>query len=224
MRNIKLVIFDLDGTLLDTIEDLGDSVNEVLSSRGYPEHSYDDYCLYIGDGMEKLIRRSIPDDLRNDELLVKGVLEDYKEAYTRNWKKKSKPYDGIMECLDDLKTHQIASAVLSNKPHNFTELCVESLIGNEHFISILGQRDSVNKKPSPDGAIEICNDVNVDPSDVIFIGDTNVDILTGVAAGMTTMGVLWGFRKEEELRQAGADYIISHPNQILDIILNFKSR
>ena len=131
MTNIKLVIFDLDGTLLDTIEDLGDSVNEVLSSRGYPEHSYDDYCLYIGDGMEKLIRRSIPDDLRNDELLVKGVLEDYKEAYTRNWKKKSKPYDGIMECLDDLKTHQIASAVLSNKPHNFTELCVESLIGNE---------------------------------------------------------------------------------------------
>ena len=224
MTNIKLVIFDLDGTLLDTIEDLGDSVNEVLSSRGYPEHSYDDYCLYIGDGMEKLIRRSIPDDLRNDELLVKGVLEDYKEAYTRNWKKKSKPYDGIMECLDDLKTHQIASAVLSNKPHNFTELCVESLIGNEHFISILGQRNGVNKKPSPDGAIEICNDVNVDPSDVIFIGDTNVDILTGVAAGMTTMGVLWGFRKEEELREAGADYIISHPNQILDAILNSKSR
>ena len=224
MTNIKLVIFDLDGTLLDTIEDLGDSVNEVLSSRGYPEHSYDDYCLYIGDGMEKLIRRSIPDDLRNDELLVKGVLEDYKEAYTRNWKKKSKPYDGIMECLDDLKTHQIASAVLSNKPHNFTELCVESLIGNEHFISILGQRNGVNKKPSPDGAIEICNDVNVDPSDVIFIGDTNVDILTGVAAGMTTMGVLWGFRKEEELREAGADYIINHPNQILDVILNSKSR
>ena len=218
------MIFDLDGTLLDTIEDLGDSVNEVLSSRGYPEHSYDDYCLYIGDGMEKLIRRSIPDDLRNDELLVKGVLEDYKEAYTRNWKKKSKPYDGIMECLDDLKTHQIASAVLSNKPHNFTELCVESLIGNEHFISILGQRNGVNKKPSPDGAIEICNDVNVDPSDVIFIGDTNVDILTGVAAGMTTMGVLWGFRKEEELREAGADYIINHPNQILDVILNSKSR
>ena len=224
MTNIKLVIFDLDGTLLDTIEDLGDSVNEVLSSRGYPLHSYDDYCLYIGDGMEKLIRRSIPDDLRNDELVVKGVLEDYKEAYTRNWKKKSKPYDGIMKCLDDLKAHQIASAVLSNKPHNFTELCVESLIGNEHFISILGQRDSVKKKPSPDGAIEICNNVNVDPSDVIFIGDTNVDILTGVAAGMTTMGVLWGFRKEEELREAGADYIVSDPNQILDIILNFKSR
>ena len=224
MTNIKLVIFDLDGTLLDTIEDLGDSVNEVLSTRGYPIHSYDDYCLYIGDGMEKLIRRSIPDDLCNDELVVKEVLEDYKEAYTRNWKKKSKPYDGIMECLDDLKAHQIASAVLSNKPHNFTELCVESLIGNEHFISILGQRDNVKKKPSPDGAIEICNDVNIDPSDAIFIGDTNVDILTGVAAGMTAVGVLWGFRKEEELREAGADYVISHPDQILDIILRTSSR
>ena len=217
---IKLVVFDLDGTLLDTIEDLGDSVNEVLVARGYPTHSYAEYCFFIGDGMENLIKRSLPDECLNDEHLIGEVLKDYREAYTRNWNNKSRPYEGIMECLADLKARSIISAVLSNKPHHFTEMCVESLIGSEHFEVVLGQREGVEKKPSPDGAIEICNKMKVDPSDVVFVGDTNVDILTGVAAGMTTIGVLWGFREEEELREAGANYIVSNPDEILEVIRN----
>ncbi len=220
MASIKLVIFDLDGTLLDTIEDLGDSVNQVLDKRGYPTHSYKDYCHFIGDGMEKLIQRSLPDKHLRDEFVVNQVLEDYRKAYSKNWNRKSRPYDGIMKCLADLKSLNISSAVLSNKPHHFTELCVESLIGNDHFAAILGQRDEVEKKPSPDGAIEICNKMKVDPSEVVFVGDTNVDILTGVAAGMTTIGVLWGFREEEELREAGAHYIVSNPDEILEVIRN----
>ena len=217
---IKLVVFDLDGTLLDTIEDLGDSVNEVLVARGYPTHSYAEYCFFIGDGMENLIKRSLPDECLNDEYLIEEVVKDYREAYTRNWNNKSRPYEGIMECLADLKSRSIISAVLSNKPHHFTEMCVESLIGSKHFEVVLGQREGVEKKPSPDGAIEICNKMKVDPSDVVFVGDTNVDILTGVAAGMTTIGVLWGFREEEELREAGANYIVSNPDEILEVIRN----
>ena len=215
---IKLVVFDLDGTLLDTIEDLGDSVNEVLVARGYPTHSYAEYCLFIGDGMENLIKKSLPDECLNDEHLIEEVLKDYQAAYTRNWNKKSRPYDGIMECLEDLKSRNIISAVLSNKPHHFTEICVESLIGNEHFDVVLGQREGVEKKPSPIGALEICHTIKVNPKDVVIVGDTNVDILTGVAAGMTTIGVLWGFREEEELREAGANFIISSPSQILEVI------
>ena len=219
MANIKLVIFDLDGTLLDTIEDLGDSVNEVLSSRDFPEHTYDQYCLFIGDGMEKLIQRSIPRECLDDKLLVGKILNDYREAYSRNWNKKSKPYQGVMNLLNQLKMRDVKSSVLSNKPHQFTELCVEELIGNKYFEMVLGQREGVKKKPSPDGAIEICHSLNIDPEETLFIGDTNVDIATGIAAGMKTIGVLWGFREEKELREAGAHYIIDRPDQVLDVII-----
>ena len=219
MSKIKLVIFDLDGTLLDTIEDLGDSVNEVLSLRGFPEHTYDQYCLFIGDGMEKLIQRSIPRECLGDELLVGNILNDYREAYARNWNRKSKPYQGVMSLLNQLKTRDIKSSVLSNKPHQFTELCVQELIGNKYFEMVLGQREGVKKKPSPDGAIEICHSLNIDPEETLFIGDTNVDIATGIAAGMKTIGVLWGFREEKELREAGAHYIIDRPDQVLDVII-----
>ena len=220
MANIKSVIFDLDGTLLDTIEDLGDSVNEVLAAREYPTHSYEEYCFFIGDGMENLIKRSLPNECLTDEGLIEEVLIDYREAYTRNWNKKSRPYEGIMECLDSLRSRNIVSAVLSNKPHHFTEMCVAELIGNQHFDIVLGQREGVRKKPSPDAAFEICNTIEVDPKDVVFVGDTNVDIVTGIAAGMKTIGVLWGFREESELREAGAQYIVDKPNQILEIIGN----
>ena len=219
MANIKLVIFDLDGTLLDTIEDLGDSVNEVLSSRDFPEHTYDQYCLFIGDGMEKLIQRSIPRECLDDKLLVGKILNDYREAYSRNWNKKSKPYQGVMNLLNQLKMRDVKSSVLSNKPHQFTELCVEELIGNKYFEMVLGQREGVKKKPSPEGAIEICHSLNIDPEETLFIGDTNVDIATGIAAGMKTIGVLWGFREEKELREAGAHYIIDRPDQVLDVII-----
>ena len=203
MANIKLVIFDLDGTLLDTIEDLGDSVNEVLSSRDFPEHTYDQYCLFIGDGMEKLIQRSIPRECLDDKLLVGKILNDYREAYSRNWNKKSKPYQGVMNLLNQLKTRDVKSSVLSNKPHQFTELCVEELIGNKYFEMVLGAKRRVKKKPSPDGAIEICHSLNIDPEETLFIGDTNVDIATGIAAGMKTIGVLWGFVKKKNLEKQG---------------------
>ena len=202
MANIKLVIFDLDGTLLDTIEDLGDSVNEVLSSRDFPEHTYDQYCLFIGDGMEKLIQRSIPRECLDDKLLVGKILNDYREAYARNWNKKSKPYQGVMNLLNQLKTRDVKSSVLSNKPHQFTELCVEELIGNKYFEMVLGQREGV-KEAIPDGAIEICHSLNIDPEETLFIGDTNVDIATGIAAGMKTIESFGGFVKKKNLEKQG---------------------
>ena len=169
--------------------------------------------------MEKLIQRSIPRECLDDKLLVGKILNDYREAYSRNWNKKSKPYQGVMNLLNQLKTRDVKSSVLSNKPHQFTELCVEELIGNKYFEMVLGQREGVKKKPSPDGAIEICHSLNIDPEETLFIGDTNVDIATGIAAGMKTIGVLWGFREEKELREAGAHYIIDRPDQVLDVII-----
>ena len=215
---IKLVVFDLDGTLLDTIEDLGDSVNEVLSARGYPEHTYDKYRLFIGDGMKKLILRALPSKAKEDPVLVSDVLAEYQAAYERNWRKKSCPYAGITNCLRELQTTGTRSAILSNKPHRFTEMCVSHLLSEFNFDKVYGEREGVPRKPDPAGALAICRELDILPQETMFVGDTSVDVLTGVRAGMMSVGVLWGFRGEEELRDSGAEHIISHPNKLLGLM------
>ena len=212
----KLIIFDLDGTLLDTIQDLGDSVNEVLAARGLPQHHYDDFCYFVGDGMEMLIRRALPKG--SEEKLVGEVLQEYREAYQRNWAKKSKPYEGIVELLENLKAEGVRLAVLSNKPDNFTQLCVAKLLPAGLFEKIYGQREGVPQKPDPGAAIAIARDLEVPVEHTMFVGDTDVDIRTGVGAGMVAVGVLWGFRGEEELRAAGASHIVANPKEILEIL------
>ena len=215
---MQLAILDLDGTLLDTIEDLGDSVNEVLRARGWPEHSYDTYCYYIGDGMEKLVRRSMPEDARADDAMVAEVLEEYRAAYTRNWNRKTQPFPGILELLAELEERGVRMAVLSNKPHAFTELCVNELLPGAPFEKVYGDREGVPRKPDPGAALAIAEDLGVDPKDTVFVGDTDVDIRTGVGAGMPSIGVLWGFRDEEELRKAGATHIVSEPAEIAALV------
>ncbi len=212
---IALVIFDLDGTLLDTIEDLGDSVNEVLRARGWPEHHYDVYCTYIGDGMELLVRRSMPAVAAADEALVAEVLAEYRAAYGRNWNHKSRPYPGVVELLATLAERGIKFAVLSNKPQEFTERCVAQLLPGAPFEKVYGDRPGVPRKPDPGAALSIASDLGIDPSQTMFVGDTDVDIRTGAGAGMRAIGVLWGFRDEAELRAAGAEHIVSTPEEIV---------
>ena len=218
MSAIDLVIFDLDGTLLDTIEDLGDSVNEVLSKRGLAEHSYCDYRDYIGDGMEMLIRRSLPTELASDPEFLAAVLEDYQAAYGRNWNNKSRPYDGIPDCLGNLIENGVQLAVLSNKPHHFTRLCVAQLLPGVPFVEVCGDRDGVPRKPDPGAALAIAAGLGIAAGRTMFVGDTNVDITTGLAAGMLAVGVLWGFRGEEELRSAGARHVVTCPDEIARLI------
>ena len=206
----KAVLFDLDGTLLDTIEDIGDAVNRVLEQNGFPAHIMDTYRKFVGDGALKLIIRALPEDRRNDTI-AHQCYDAFLEDYSRNWNVKTRPYDGIPELLDKLTARGLKMAVLSNKPHNHTIKCMAGFLSDWNFDLILGQRDDVPKKPDPAGALEIAEQLNISPSDFLYLGDTETDLKTSFAAGMSPVGVLWGFRSAEELKESGAKVLIKRP-------------
>lgn len=209
-----LYIFDLDGTLTDTLESIAYFGNCALAEHGLSEIPVNRYKKLVGDGMDMLVHRMLDEcDASTDENFNK-VRTAYNRAYTSNMTHKTAIYDGIPEMLERLKCAGHKLAVLSNKPHHVTVPIVTELFGSECFDVVYGQREGCPKKPSPDGAIEIANILGYAPSDCIFIGDTNIDIYTGKNANMTTIGVLWGFRDREELEQAGANRIVKTPNEI----------
>jgi len=213
----RAVIFDLDGTLLDTLEDLSDSVNRVLAARGLPTHTLDEYRYFIGEGTVMLITRALPKDKRNDET-IRACLEEYREDYGRNWKVKTRPYEGVFEMLDALTERGLNIAVLSNKPHDITERCVAELLPTWTFEVVLGQRDAVTKKPDPAGALEVVEHLNIPPAEFLYLGDSAIDMKTAIAAGMFPVGVLWGFRPVEELQEGGARALIERPLEILNLL------
>ncbi len=213
----KAILFDLDGTLLDTLEDLGNSVNSVLAARGLPTHTLDEYRYFVGDGTAMLITRALPQGKRNDET-VRACLEELREAYGRNWNVNTRPYEGIPEMLDALTEHGLKMAVLSNKQHEFTKLCVADLLSDWTFDVVFGQRDEVRRKPDPAGALEVAERLKLPPADFFYLGDSAVDMKTATAAGMFPVGVLWGFRPAEELKEAGAQALIERPSEILNLL------
>jgi phosphoglycolate phosphatase len=213
----KAILFDLDGTLLDTLEDLGNSVNHVLAARGLPTHTLDEYRYFVGDGTAMLITRALPQGKRNDGT-VRACLEELREAYGRNWNVNTRPYEGIPEMLDALTEHGLKMAVLSNKQHEFTKLCVADLLSDWTFDVVFGQRDEVHRKPDPAGALEVAEHLNLSPADFLYLGDSAVDMKTATAAGMFPVGVLWGFRPAEELLEGGAQALIERPLEILDLL------
>ena len=209
-------IFDLDGTLLDTLDDLADSANEALTAAGLPPHPVDAYRTFVGDGIHTLVQRILPAGNSDDEM-VGEVLALYRAAYGRRWNNKTRPYAGITETLHDLSFMPVKLAVLSNKPQTFTELCMAHHLPGNHFEIVLGQRDSVPRKPDPAGALEISSSFRVSPGEVLFIGDTKTDMDTATAAGMRAVGVSWGFRPVEELRAHGAEVVVNHPAELLEL-------
>jgi phosphoglycolate phosphatase len=209
----RAAIFDLDGTLLDTLDDLADSANEALTTSGFPPHPPEAYRTFVGDGIVMLVKRIVPPE-SCDEDTVGRVLGLYRAAYGRRWNLRTKPYDGIPEALGALSLREIKLAVLSNKPHAFTELCIAHHLPGKSFAMVLGQRDHVPRKPDPAAALEIASALDVEPAEVLFIGDSAIDMDTAVAAGMRPVGVTWGFRPVEELRRHGAATIIDHPAAI----------
>ncbi len=213
----KAVLFDLDGTLLDTLEDLGNAANRVLEQNGFPTHKMDIYRQFVGDGAKKLITRVLPEDKRKDTI-IHSCLDAFLEDYGKNWNVKTRPYDGIPELLDALTARKLKMAVLSNKPHESTKRCVAGLLPNWNFDVILGQRDDAPRKPDPTGALEIAEKLNIAPSDFLYLGDTAIDLQTSIAAGMFPVGVLWGFRTTEELQENGAKVLISQPLEILNLL------
>lgn len=211
---MRCVLFDLDGTLLDTLRDLGESVNLVLRQRGFPEHPIDAYRFLVGDGATMLVTRALPAS-RRDEATVAACLKDYRVAYAKHWNVHTRPYDGVPELLDALAARGLALAILSNKPHAMTRRCVEGYLARWRFAAVLGQRDDVARKPDPAGALEAARLADVDPAHVLYVGDTATDMETANAAGMFAVGVTWGFRPEDELRTHGAHLIVHHPRDIL---------
>ena len=208
----KLVIFDLDGTLLDTIEDICDSINIALKESNLELVTIEECKYMVGNGAKILVERAI----REKTQFFDKVFSSYMFNYERLQKNKTRPYEKIMEVLDRLKELNIKSAILSNKPHEDTLRVVDYYFGLSKFDLVIGKKPNNRPKPEIDGAIEILNTLNMKSEDVLYVGDTSVDITTAIRSNFTSVGVTWGFRKESELTQA--NYIIHHPLDLLKII------
>lgn len=206
-------IFDLDGTLLDTLDDLALAGNQMLREMSFPTHSIDAYKYFVGDGLRVLVERITPEN--TDENTLGRCCDLFSSYYTNCWDKNSLPYSGIMEMLKELQDYGVQCSVLSNKPHHFTVQCIKRFFAPGTFEYVLGQRPDVRKKPDPAGALEIAELMRVAPSACLYVGDTAVDMQTGKAAGMIVVGVLWGFREAEELMKHGADILVSQPKEIV---------
>ena len=213
----KAVLFDLDGTLLDTIQDIAESMNAVLRQYHFPVHTIAAYKNFVGDGMEILVRRVLPEGGR-DPGTVASCLSAMRKEYGLNWRKHSRPYGGVPELLDALVARDIKLAVLSNKPDDFTKIMVADLLPRWPFYPVLGARSSVPHKPDPTGALEVAGQLSLPPGQFLYLGDTGIDMRTANAAGMYPVGVLWGFRSAEELKVNGAETVIAKPEEVLAIL------
>ena len=210
----KAVLFDLDGTLLDTLKDLADATNAALAELGLPGHPLEAYKQFVGDGLENLVRRAMRQEPLDEALLARGI-ELTRHEYAGRWAEKTRPYPGIPDLLDGLGRRGIPMAVFSNKPDEFTRLCVTRLLAGWHFLAVQGATPELPRKPDPRGALAIAARMGVAPREVLYLGDTNTDMQTAVAAGMFPVGALWGFRTADELLAAGAAALAKTPTDVL---------
>jgi len=211
--NAKAAIFDLDGTLINSIEDIADCANAVLSHHGLPANTTERFKELVGDGFANLVRKIIPQEELTPERL-KLFIEQYRDLYSQHWNKKTKVYSGIAELLKDMSDAGIKLAVLSNKRDDFTKRCVSWFFPEIQFAEVRGEREGTPLKPAPDAAVEIAAKLNVSPEECVFIGDSEIDIETAKRANMPSIGVLWGFRSRAILENAGANLIVSRPDEI----------
>lgn len=215
---IKLVIFDLDGTLINSIMDLADATNYALRECGFTEHPVAKYNYFVGDGVNNLILRAIPEGSRCDAIILK-VKNLFSEYYNKHYSDKTYIYEGIIPLLNNLKKKGLKLAVATNKPDQFAKEIITNLFGIGIFDFVQGHKEGIPHKPDPRIIKEAMSFLAVSDKETVMIGDTNVDIKTGKNAGIRTIGCLWGFRDELELKEAGADYIVSNPNEIIDILM-----
>ena len=217
----KLVIFDLDGTLINSIEDLGQAANYALSKNGFPTHSLASYPFFVGNGVRNLIRKALPEENRNDTT-IDSLLKDFKEYYDDHNVDSTKPYDGIMELLKQLQEQGVKLAVASNKYQKATEKIVSQLFPDIKFVSVQGQQDGVNVKPDPSIVFNILGVALVPKAEVLYVGDSGVDMETARRACVDSVGVTWGFRSEKELNEYHADRIVHRASDIFEIVMDVK--
>jgi len=214
----RAVLFDLDGTLLDTLEDLADAVNAALAALGFPEHSVAAYRYFVGDGVETLMRRALPPAAAADGSQLSRAVDLQRAEYRRRWHAKTRPYPGVPDLLGELERRGIRMAVLSNKPDAFVGEMVRHFFPAVRFEVARGARPGVAVKPDPGSALGIAAEMGVPAADFLYLGDTNTDMRTAIGAGMTPVGALWGFRTEEELRASGAEVLISRPADLVGLL------
>jgi phosphoglycolate phosphatase len=211
------VVFDLDGTLLDTLEDIADSANIVLAERGHPVHTVDAYKYFVGDGAPTLIHRILPEKCRTAEEEALCI-QRYRDVYAVRWNLKTAAYPGIRAMLAALASRAMKLAVLSNKPHDATEECVQGFLGEVTFDVVQGQSTTYPKKPDPSGALAIARVFGISPAECLYVGDTATDMQTALRAGMIPVGVLWGFRPADELSANGAKRLVAHPSELIPLL------
>jgi phosphoglycolate phosphatase len=211
----KAALFDLDGTLLNTLDDLADTANAALLYFHLPIHPTDSYRYFVGDGMRTLIERIMP--ATSSEKQISECESIFKKMYAIHWADKTCLYQGVEAMLSDLFNMGLKLAILSNKPDEFTRLCVKRFFPADWFDCVSGQCVGIPKKPDPKGALIIAEKLGLLPEDILYIGDTATDMQTGKRAGIKTAGVLWGFREINELEKNGADYIVGSPQEIVQL-------
>ena len=214
----KGIIFDLDGTLLDTIESIAASANQALQKYGLSTHPRDSYKMFAGDGQEELIRRCLYASGDHQYVYFERVMEEYKRVFKDGCTYEVKPFDGMIELIEQLKIKGIKLAVLSNKAHGNVKDIVKAVFGENTFQSVLGARPDYARKPSREGIDIVLGELDLTAKECIYVGDTDTDMQTGKGTGMLTVGVTWGFRSEEELVKNGADMIVHSPLDILNRI------
>ncbi len=215
----QLVIFDLDGTLLNTIGDLAACCNTTLEKHDLPTHSDEDYNAFVGNGIMRLVERAIPEELRTEELVAE-VRKDFVELYTENIAIHTTPYTGVTELLKRLTKQGIEVAIASNK---FQAGCVKlakHYFPEVRFVAVLGQRPGIALKPDPYIIRDIMQLSSYTPDRILFVGDSGVDMMTAAAAGVDSVGVTWGFRTREELTKAGATHVVDDALEVLDLVVN----
>lgn len=214
---IKTVIFDLDGTLLNTIDDLAASCNHLLQKYGFPTHTVDAYKYFVGNGMAKLVQRALPESAAKPEFEA-AFLKEFIAYYQQHQGDLTQPYKGIPEMLDTLQTRELQLAVASNKIDASTKILVQKYFPEISFSAVFGQRENIIPKPNPTIVQDILNSLHTLPENAVMIGDSAVDMQTAKNAEITAVGVLWGFRTEKELLENGADYLVSHPEEIPELL------
>jgi phosphoglycolate phosphatase len=212
--NYKGVIFDLDGTLANTLADIAGSMNRVLHKHGFPTHRIQDYKYLIGRGLENLVSSSLPSEHRQDSL-VADCLTAMADDYRHNCLVKTRLYDGIEALLGNLLAKGIKMGIFSNKADELTQIIVRSLLPSFPFQKIIGARPDIAKKPDPAGALLISREMGIEPENIIYMGDSDVDMITATKAGMLAVGVLWGFRTGAELKENGASVLLKSPGELL---------
>ena len=213
----RAVLFDFDGTLLDTLQDLAESVNSVLSRSGFPEHSLEAYRHFVGEGIEELARRVLPEGHRDEGTITKTLI-DVRQEYRQRWPNHTRPYEGIPELLDALTARRVKMAIVTNKPDDSTRTMAARLLPRWKFDVIVGATTEMPRKPDPKGALEASRLLRLSPEAILYVGDSDIDMKTANAAGMYAVGVLWGFRSADELIKNGAKVLIRKPLELLELL------